>query len=375
MQDKPGDDEALQDPIDTAAQALDAQEASTPEPQPKPQAEVPATKVKTGRGVAWFSLLFALAAAAGAGYLYYELVWQDPIGKAREQVLRTQAQSTDSASNTLSALQSDFAQFKSAQNSTLENLVTTQSEALAEAEEGIIETLNAVAKEAPPSQTEWKLAEVEYLLRIANHRVLMEEDAESAVQLLGAADAILKELGDFGMHEVRARLADEILSLKKVPVDDTQGLFLRMEALKTQLDELPLKVPEYLTKAERPVVDPELSLAERLSVRMSNYIQFRTLETKVKPLLTPDEAVYLELNLRLMLERAQLAALRRDQVVYEQSLSTAADWLLDYLDNNDPTVKTLVGEIDALIDVPLSRELPDISGSLRSFLATERSAS
>jgi uroporphyrin-3 C-methyltransferase len=77
--------------------------------------------------------------------------------------------------------------------------------------------------------------------------------------------------------------------------------------------------------------------------------------------------VYLELNLRLMLERAQLAALRREQVVYLQSLETAADWIDSYLDGEDPGIRRSLEELSLLSTVQLDRPLPDISGSLSTL--------
>ena len=93
---------------------------------------------------------------------------------------------------------------------------------------------------------------------------------------------------------------------------------------------------------------------------------------KTGPLLAPDEAVYLELNLRLMLERAQLAALRRQQVVFEASLGTAREWLLEYLDQEEPVVTQVVSEIDGLLEVQLDQPLPDISASLSALVASRQ---
>ena len=57
--------------------------------------------------------------------------------------------------------------------------------------------LAEAVNQGPPSEREWKLAEVEYLLRIANHRILMERDVVAARDLLSAADAVLNDLDDF----------------------------------------------------------------------------------------------------------------------------------------------------------------------------------
>ena len=94
-----------------------------------------------------------------------------------------------------------------------------------------------------------------------------------------------------------------------------------------------------------------------------------------KPLLAPDEEIYLELNLRLMLERAQLAALRREQIVYEQSLTAAADWLEEYLDTGEASVLRSISELSTLASINLNQELPDIAGSLTTLQAARREGS
>ncbi len=378
----------------------DASEAGLDEVPP-----VPVAKVKTGRGVAWFSLLLALASLGGAGYMYYELIYQKPMQQMTEQLNEQMTSKVDQAialvrggesasEDKFAELRKSLTELRAQQNSAIEDLASAQAEQLASTEAGLMTSLNKVANAAPPSEAQWKLAELEYLLRIANHRVLMEADANGALQVLSTADAILQELDDFGLHGVRAQITDEILALKQVRGADIQGLFLRLEALKRQLSELPLRAPEFNAAANQTGAEaPEEALeddgasapveeADTLSgvlaamqAKISEYVQIRRLQTPVKPLLGPDETMYLELNLRMMLERAQLAALRQQQEVYSQSLSSAQEWLEDYLDPESADVNALVGEIDGLLEVDLVRELPDISGSLRTLLATERGSS
>ncbi len=325
-------------------------------------------KVKTGRGVAWLSLLIALGALAGAGYLYYETKVQDPLAALSQQL---QAQSDDAR-----ALEQRITQLADEQGVALRQALSEQQVALERTRAQLADSLNEVAAAAPPSEDAWKLAEAEYLLRIANHRVLMESDVDSARQLLTTADEILAGLDDFGLHAVRARLADEILSLKNVPSQDVEGIFLRLEAVKSLIDELPLEVPDYLrAAAENEGPDRPENLWSALSERFGNYLRIRSVSAEVKPLLSPDEAIYLEQNLRLMIERAQLAALKKHQAVYEESLHSTQEWLRKYLDGDDARVQSLIGELDDLLDVQFDHSLPDVSGSLKALIETRRSAS
>ena len=227
-------------------------------------------------------------------------------------------------------------------------------------------------REAPPDARDWRLAEVEYLLRVANNRLLLERDAATAERLLGAADAILEELDDFALFEVRTLLAEERLALREAGTANTQTLFLRLEAVKDGLGALPARVPEYFGAAETDPA-PTASEDETAAVspwdafldRLSNLYEFRTREgIAPRPLLRPDEAVYLEFNLRLAFERAQLGALRNDQLLYRTSLDSADRWIEEHLDAESPAVRGLRGEVEALLRFDVDAAPPDISRSL-----------
>lgn len=362
----------------------------------EPQAAPPAPKARSGRGLAFLSLLLALGAAGGAGYIYYELIYQQPyqaqfaavddrvqalVRSATEEGAETTTALAEKLASDLEGLRGEFRALRGQQSDTIDTAIAQQQSRLESTERSLIESLNRVANQAPPTQEEWKVAELEYLLRIANHRVLMEKDADGALRLLQTADAMLAELDDFGMHEVRAQLAEEILSLKRLGQNDVQGLFLRLEAVKRNLSGLPLDVPEYLQAAPaESVAIAEEEAGQRsplaaLAEAMGTYFKVRELRTELKPLLAPEEVTYLEMNLRLMVEQAQLAALRGEADIFEQSIDNAIDWLNDHLDAQAPEVSALVSELTAVRQISVVREMPDITGSLRALIATERGAS
>ncbi|MEZ5559273.1 MAG: uroporphyrinogen-III C-methyltransferase [Pseudomonadales bacterium] len=318
------------------------------------------------------ALLIALAAAGVAGYLYYELFYR---GAAQELTQRVTALENASSSD-----ERQLVQLESSLEQSLGDLRQTladQQQAREASEAALRDALAEATRRAPPTSREWRVAEVQYLLRIANNRLTLEHDVPGALGLLRAADAILVELDDFALFQVRAALADEILALEKVRGTDVQGLFLRLEALKGDLERLPLRLPEYLAGSQSTgaATADGATLWQRITEQLSSYLQLRRFDGAVKPLLAPEEAVYLELNLRLMLERAQLAALRREQLIYVQSLETARDWIERFLDTDQQPVQVMRRELDALIPIALDQPLPDISASLRALTDVVRTPS
>lgn len=312
-----------------------------------------------GRLLGFLGFLFGLAGLAAAGYLYYSLIYLDTDAQVDARFARLEAE--------IAGSERALAELAKIRERALADFAAEQARAADEAGERLLEAVNRVAAQAPPSRREWKVAELAYLLRIANHRILMERDVEGALTLLKAADAMLQELDDFALYQVRAQVADEILSLESVASNDVQGLFLRLEAVKTEISAQSVKLPRFEQVTEA-AADDAGGFWSALRQQLGSYFRFRRFDGDgVQPLLAPEEAVYLELNLRLMLERAQLAALRREQVIYQQSLQTAADWMASYLDADNPGVARSLEELESLSSVELERPLPDISGSLTTL--------
>ena len=68
------------------------------------------------------------------------------------------------------------------------------------------------------NREDWLMAEAEYLLRLANQRVLIERSATSAVGLLESADAIMEQvaagLGDPELFAIRRAIAQDLAALR-----------------------------------------------------------------------------------------------------------------------------------------------------------------
>ena len=200
----------------------------------------PRSHAKTGRILAAFALLLSLVAIGGSGYLVY-LAW------LTEPDARFEA--------AIGAYQGDLANYHRATTEEVATLreelaglgeeLAAQRHALEEARAAMADTIVDNVASAPPTPREWRLAEVEYLLTVANHRLLLQDDAKGAERLLALSDGVLADLDDYRFHEVRALLAEERLSLKTFDYADTQGVFLRLEAVKESLNRLPLRLPEY----------------------------------------------------------------------------------------------------------------------------------
>lgn len=342
-----------------------SEEALTEAPERPPEETTP--RRGPGRFAVGVLGLLALVATGLAGYLFWRVEWANPVATVETRV-----------NDRLAGLQTTLNDARAASEAAVAARIAAAEQALAEQGDALDATRTALAdavaeqrREAPPDARDWRLAEVEYLLRVANNRLLLERDATTAERLLGAADVILEELDDYALFDVRALLAEERLALREVGAANAQTLFLRIEALQDGLGELPARIPEYFGAPDAPRPDAAAPPEEPPSAwgaflgRLSRLYEFRTREgIAPRPLLRPDEAVYLEFHLRLAFERAQLGALRNDQFLYRESLAAARGWVDEHLDNESPAVQGLRQEIDALLRFDVEAALPDISRSL-----------
>ena len=327
---------------------------------------------RRGFGTAFLALL-SLASVAAAGYLYWRVEGiggsggiasrlGGDIARLEREVARTRSMAR-SSTDEMQANLAELAQVLAAQGESLDKVQATLP-----AED---------RRDRSPDPSAWRVAEVEYLLRIANNRLLMERNTRAADQMLASADAILEELDDYALHDVRAAIAEERLALANTNAANTQSIFLTLEAIKEALPELPLKHPEYFDasggeateaspddteEASGPAPD---SFTGALQKRFFGLFEFRTRESVApRPLIRPEEAIYLELNLRLALERAQLSMLRGDQTLFAASLNTAREWLDQYVDPDHTVTRRIAQDLDRLAGLDIEQPMPDISGSL-----------
>ncbi|MDE0190998.1 MAG: uroporphyrinogen-III C-methyltransferase [Gammaproteobacteria bacterium] len=343
----------------------------TPSVPPPPSPATAPSKPRTGRILATFALLLSLLAIGGSGYLVYTAWLTDPDARLEAAIGAYQGDLADyqrATTEEVTALREELAGFA--------EVLAEQRQALTEARAAVTDVVAENVASAPPAPREWRLAEVEYLLTVANHRLLMQDDANGALRLLALSDGVLAGLDDYRFHEVRALLAEEQLSLKTFAYADTQGVFLRLEAVKELLDRLPLRLPEYTSDDADDVsaqTSQDVSLLDAFLDRLGGLVRFRRHDGEaIRPLLAPEQAEYLEQHLRLALERAQLAVLRRDQEIFEISLRAARTWLHRFLDPSRTAVAQAMGELDELRSIDLAVPPPDISRSLERFRELRR---
>lgn len=368
--------EANSDQADTAEPT--AEEIPTVKDEVKPEPAAPAQvkekKVSTWPGI--LALLLSLIALGASGYLYWLSMQQGDSITQNNQKLEAQVTSSISSARTsldktIADMNQQLGQLKAQSSQEKQNIDELQSR--------LTKSIQQVTANQNTSRKDWLLAEVEYLLRLANQRVLMENTKDGALTLLKSADKILKETDDVSIYEVRKALAEDIAALEAVPTLDTEGVFLKLGALNGQVKNLRLipiseqhKLPELIEEVAPEVVSESWSndlkaTWSKASEKLGSLVVIRHRDEPIEPLLSPEQTYYLQQNLHLMLEQAQLALLQRKQASFDASLNKAHNWISTYFEEQDATTQSLLNGLSELKSVKVTTEMPDISGSLRTL--------
>ncbi|WP_185267215.1 uroporphyrinogen-III C-methyltransferase [Halopseudomonas xiamenensis] len=329
-----------------------------------PPPRVPPAKARKttggGRGVGLLALLVAAAALGLSGWQWYQT---QQSGQAQQQQLE----------NRLTELANTQRQNQSSAEQRLQGLPVAEewqqlqrlTADLQRSQQALSQRLDTLQGDA---RADWKLAEAEYLLRLASLRLLAAQDVASARELLEAVDDILQTQPDSGVFAVREQLARYQTQLEALPLVDRSGLFLKLAALHDQVAELvALPVPVFDPDEVTPEEEFEDRLArrtrgERMLMRLERYVRVDFQRGKViTPLLDEAEMQRVRRTLQLTLEQAQWAVLRGEGEIYRDSLERAGGMLEQFFELDNPQVRAVQSRLMQLAGERVSVTAPDLA--------------
>ena len=213
---------------------------------------------------------------------------------------------------------------------------------------------------------DWKLAEVEYLLRLGNQRVNLQQELSAAWALFDASNQILASLDDPGLLIVREKIAEEMLLLGQDKKIDRQGIYTQIQALKASIHQ-DIQPPTSFTNQALNNVDTQSNAVNEGSIslmaQLKSLVSLKKSDTPFDAPLNTQQYQLLEHSLRLMLEQAQWALLKADQTLYEASLTNANQWIDSKLRHHKAA--SLSESIKQLRAQNIQINIPDVSQSLR----------
>lgn len=246
-------------------------------------------------------------------------------------------------------------------------------------QELLAEKLSTLNQQQPLDNEDWALAEVEYLLVIATHHLVLDRDIKTALAAMDVASQRLVDLGNTQLDPVREQLEQDINKLRDIKNTDISGLANYLADLIERSEALPLKENVISQQTEQKSEIKAGATGWKnfpglLWEELKKLVVIKRNENQSQPLLLPQEEYFLYQNLRLELENARLAVLLADNDNFQASITMLVDWLNKYFDTGADEVSGILETLEQMKSVDLGPELPDISSSLESLRAYTHSA-
>jgi len=250
---------------------------------------------------------------------------------------------------------------------------------LSEQQRTLMDSLSALYQQQPASNEDWALAEIEYLLIIANHHLFLLHDVDTALVTMEAAELRLRDMRGQQLLPVREQLVADINELRSINAVNISSLAAYLADLIDRSDTLPLKADVIFSVQD----DPGDTDAAHDNTGWRNVLDSIWQEIKSllvikrsgevrEAILLPDQEYFLYQNLRLELESARLSILRRDTENLRISIHMLSDWLSQYFDIRDTGVVNILETLEYMTTIEFDPELPDINSSLESLRAYVR---
>lgn len=339
-----------------------------------------AQKNSGGKALSVFACLFSLAALGASAYTWYDnqvkvternaklSVGVTDIGgqvaRLGDQMARLQQMQTEVERGSVSTTEL---------NAGLEGLkrqVTGRLDTLQRDQTELTDSVQKVTEEMRQGANQFIIEEVAQLLRLASNSAVYSSDAPSAINALTLADSQLKVLSDPRFALVRREINKEIAELQAAKAVDKSRVTALLSAMSERIDELPLEnMPEVIEPLEElPEEDTSFKGQVKLMFKnVANPFTVRKVEKAPKPLLAPKERYFLDQNIKLELNQAELAVMQNRGDVFQRSLETAANWINEYFDLNNADVKDVLEQLQSLQAEPVGEPLPNVSGSFEAL--------
>ena len=368
--------------------------AKTIEPRFEP-ADNPGEVKASGISKMFMTLAVLLSlAAAGISVMVYQQLKQ-----TRFELSQLNGLGSDNVSARISSVNEQMEQLSAAQQTFQAQLMTEQEnfhsrarQQRAETEamtrkleisnQQLLQSMDVLFRQKGREHFGWILAEVEYLLLIANHSLQLQGDVNTAITALQQADDRLLNSGDPGSIEIRMQINEEIEQLKALEQTDIVQLAAKLSGSIKMIKQLPVHYTQMNAeeKAAQIAADKATHDAGNFAQAGKDFLKelqklviLRQTNKPAQPMITPREQFFLQQNLQLKLETARYALLSGKQGLYSNSLEEAIHWLETYYDIHVNRVALMIEGLKSLQEATIAApSLPNISHSINLLRAYQK---
>ena len=232
-----------------------------------------------------------------------------------------------------------------------------------------IDTLSTLVVEATQSDPDSLIiAEVDYLLQLANYRIGLEHNRDGALRAVNRAQSRLESLNASAYRPILDQIAADKAALEAVVTADVSAIVGTLAALLEGVDDLGADPERVAPQGESPSPEQRQTtgwdaFVSAFGENLAQFVEVHEADGAAAPTLIPDQEYFARENVRISLQNARASVVRLDAENFRLSLSEARFWLLGHFTVSAAT-PYMLGEIERLIALELAPVLPDLDASL-----------
>ena len=225
---------------------------------------------------------------------------------------------------------------------------------------------------------DYALSEVEHLLTIANHNLLLGYDYETILSALNAANI---RLGGINIEEaitIQQKINKDIDLLRSSNQSDWSNFILFLSNLSVRIDNFPLKKIFMQSNLQN-----NKNINNEEAGEIKNFFRLFIKELRSLVVITrnknfsndfflPDEINLLKLSIKYELASAKLALLNRDKENLNIIIFKIRDYLTNYYDLTNPEIHNAYEDLSKIMNLEIAPQHVDINSSLESIRALIR---
>lgn len=234
-------------------------------------------------------------------------------------------------------------------------------------------TVSDVSQVKQGNKEKWLLEEARYYVKLANDNLQFASNIPLAMTLLEMADQEISHIATPGLTEVGKVIAMDIANLQSAPQVDVAGLYMKLTALNSQLDQLPLLTQQTNLQEEKPVAaaaQKQTWWQRGLSMSwqaLQSIVVVRHNPNGLMPLMAPEQKTFLYQNLHALLAQAIWALLHKQPAIYQSSLQQVAAWIKQYFILDAPMTRAVLSNLTQLEKIDVHPPTPTITNTLQAF--------
>ena len=219
------------------------------------------------------------------------------------------------------------------------------------------------------------LLEIEYLIRVANQKSMLERNLAAATLLMQEVSERLennsKLISEFTI--IKEAIDQDIKALETIDLPDISKIYREIDNMVKRVTSLKLPVDkEESSKSANDIENTEADFNslktdsvfwEILISELSELVEFGTINNEFKPILSDKEDYLLRQRVNMNLNIAQLSLLRGNNEIFRGSLEEAKETLSSHFQLNEE-LDSIHAALKALDDVFIEKQGPSLSRSL-----------